>query len=164
MCFRVSRAAGPGTTRRPGIRSAERREFDGGGRSAPSPVSRYVDVAEPVATSPAHVRRRLRAAFAQWELPAEAAENALMVVEELVANVVDHARTPFRLTVAPPPRPHRPVAAHRRARRLPAPAAPAAVRRPRRPRSRPADDRGPDQPLGLPPYGGGQDRVGGPAA
>ena len=61
--------------------------------------SRYVDVAEPVATSPTHVRRRLRAAFAQWELPAEVAENALMVVEELVANVVDHARTPFHLTV-----------------------------------------------------------------
>ena len=62
-------------------------------------VSRFVDVAEPVAASPARVRRRLRAAFAQWELPAEAAENALMVVEDLVANVVDHARTPFRLTV-----------------------------------------------------------------
>jgi anti-sigma regulatory factor (Ser/Thr protein kinase) len=63
------------------------------------PGSRYLDVDEPVATSPARVRRRLRAAFAQWELPAEAAENALIVVEELVANVVDHARTPFRLTV-----------------------------------------------------------------
>jgi anti-sigma regulatory factor (Ser/Thr protein kinase) len=65
----------------------------------PRPVSRYVDVADPVATSPARVRRRLRAAFAQWELPTEVAENALLVVEELVANVVDHARTPFSLTV-----------------------------------------------------------------
>ena len=68
-------------------------------RRAPRSTSRYVDVAEPVATAPARVRRRLRAALAQWELPAEVAENALMVVEELVANVVDHARTPFRLTV-----------------------------------------------------------------
>ena len=68
-------------------------------RRAPRRASRYVDVAEPVAGSPARVRRRLRAVLAQWELPAEVVENALMVVEELVANVVDHARTPFRLTV-----------------------------------------------------------------
>jgi anti-sigma regulatory factor (Ser/Thr protein kinase) len=61
--------------------------------------SRYVDVAEPVASSPARIRRGLRTLLAQWEVPAEAAENALMVVEELVANAVDHARTPFRLTV-----------------------------------------------------------------
>jgi anti-sigma regulatory factor (Ser/Thr protein kinase) len=63
------------------------------------PASRYVDAAEPVAGSPARIRRALRTALAQWGLPAEAVENALMVVEELVANVVDHARTPFRLTV-----------------------------------------------------------------
>ncbi len=61
--------------------------------------ARYVDVAEPVAGSPARVRRGLRAALGQWGLPAAAVEDALMVVEELVANVVDHARTPFRLTV-----------------------------------------------------------------
>jgi anti-sigma regulatory factor (Ser/Thr protein kinase) len=63
-------------------------------------VSRCVDtVHEPVVTSPATIRRGLRPVFAQWGLPAEAAENALMVVEELVANAIDHARTPFRLTV-----------------------------------------------------------------
>ena len=62
-------------------------------------MSQYVDVAEPVATSPARIRRALRTAFAQWGLPVETAENALLVVEELVANVVDHARTPFSLTV-----------------------------------------------------------------
>ena len=62
--------------------------------------SRSVDaVHEPLDTTPGRIRRTLRAAFAQWELPADAAENALLVVEELVANVVDHARTPFRLTV-----------------------------------------------------------------
>ena len=63
-------------------------------------TSRCVDdVHEPLVSSPARIRRLLRAVFAQWELPVEAAENALLVVEELVANVVDHARTPFRLTV-----------------------------------------------------------------
>jgi anti-sigma regulatory factor (Ser/Thr protein kinase) len=62
--------------------------------------SRFFDaVHEPLATTPGRIRRTLRAAFAQWELPYDAAENALLVVEELVANVVDHARTPFRLTV-----------------------------------------------------------------
>ena len=67
--------------------------------AADVPVSRYIDDGEPVATSTARIRRRLRAAFAQWGLPADIIENALMVVEELVANAVDHARTPFRLTV-----------------------------------------------------------------
>ncbi len=69
--------------------------------SPPTPprTAHYVDVAEPVADSPTRIRRALRAALTQWGLPAEAAENALMVVEELVANAVDHARTPFRLTV-----------------------------------------------------------------
>ena len=73
-------------------------------------ASRCVDtVHEPVATSPAKIRRGLRAVFAQWNLPAEVAENALMVVEELVANVVDHARTPFRLTVDHVPGDHTPT-------------------------------------------------------
>ena len=63
-------------------------------------TSRCVDdVHEPVISSPTRIRRALRAVFAQWELSAETAENALMVIEELVANAVDHARTPFRLTV-----------------------------------------------------------------
>jgi sigma-B regulation protein RsbU (phosphoserine phosphatase) len=63
-------------------------------------ASRCVDtVHEPVVSSPTTIRRGLRTVFAQWDLPTEAAENALMVVEELVANAVDHARTPFRLTV-----------------------------------------------------------------
>jgi hypothetical protein len=68
--------------------------------SAGVQASRSVDaVHEPVATVAARIRRRLRAVFAQWGLSAEVEENALLVVEELVANVVDHARTPFRLTV-----------------------------------------------------------------
>ena len=67
---------------------------------APARASRSVDaVHQPVATAARGIRRALRTAFAQWELSTEVAENALLVVEELVANVVDHARTPFRLTV-----------------------------------------------------------------
>ena len=67
--------------------------------AATEQTSRYVDVAEPVAESPSRIRRGLRLAFAEWQVPVEAAENALLVVEELVANAVDHANTPFRLTV-----------------------------------------------------------------
>jgi anti-sigma regulatory factor (Ser/Thr protein kinase) len=63
-------------------------------------AGRSVDaVHEPLVTAPSRIRRSLRATFAQWQLSVEAAENALLVIEELVANVVDHARTPFRLTV-----------------------------------------------------------------
>jgi anti-sigma regulatory factor (Ser/Thr protein kinase) len=67
--------------------------------TAEVPVSRYVDGGEPEVTSTSRIRRRLQAAIAQWGLPAEIIENVLLVVEELVANAVDHARTPFRLTV-----------------------------------------------------------------
>jgi anti-sigma regulatory factor (Ser/Thr protein kinase) len=68
--------------------------------TAAAPASRSLEaIHEPVATAARRVRGALRAAFTQWELSAEVAENALLVVEELVANVVDHARTPFRLTV-----------------------------------------------------------------
>ena len=64
-------------------------------------AARHVDaVHEPLRTAPARIRRSLRATFAQWQLPAPAAEDALLVVEELVANAVDHARTPFRLTIS----------------------------------------------------------------
>lgn len=69
--------------------------------------TRRVDaVHEPLTSTPARIRRSLRATFAQWQMPVEAAENALLVVEELVANVVDHARTPFRLTVSQEPGGH----------------------------------------------------------
>jgi anti-sigma regulatory factor (Ser/Thr protein kinase) len=56
-------------------------------------------VQPPVADAATRIRRHLRAVFADWAVPVEAAEGALLVVEELVANVVDHARTPFRLRV-----------------------------------------------------------------
>ena len=68
--------------------------------AAAVPDVRCLDqVHDPVPTSPARIRRALRSVFAQWGLSVEAAEDALLVVEEMVANAVDHARTPFRLTV-----------------------------------------------------------------
>ena len=80
---------------------------------APCRTVRSIDaVHEPLAGTPARIRRTLRATFAQWQLPVEAAENALLVVEELVANVVDHARTPFRLTVRQEPGEHTGPALH----------------------------------------------------
>jgi len=54
---------------------------------------------EPVASVGAQIRRRLRALLTSWDVAAETVEDALLVIEELVANVVDHARTRFRLTV-----------------------------------------------------------------
>jgi anti-sigma regulatory factor (Ser/Thr protein kinase) len=54
---------------------------------------------EPVATVAPQIRRRLRTLLAGWGVRAEAVDDAVLVVEELVANVVDHARTPFELVV-----------------------------------------------------------------
>jgi anti-sigma regulatory factor (Ser/Thr protein kinase) len=53
----------------------------------------------PVATVGGQIRRHLRVLLTSWDLAVETVEDALLVVEELVANVVDHARTPFQLTV-----------------------------------------------------------------
>ena len=76
------------------------------------------------ATAPRQARTVLAAAVAEWDLGEDVYEDAAMVVTELVANAVDHARTPSTLTVrieeqglrigvrdgrrCPPPRP-RPV-------------------------------------------------------
>ena len=54
---------------------------------------------QPAAEVCGPIRRRLRAALLQWSVPDDVAEDAVLVVTELVANVVDHARTPFRLTL-----------------------------------------------------------------
>jgi two-component sensor histidine kinase len=54
---------------------------------------------EPVATVAGQIRRRLRTLLAGWGLSAETVDDALLVVEELVANVLDHARTRFELIV-----------------------------------------------------------------
>lgn len=54
---------------------------------------------DPVASVGGQIRRRLRAVLTSWDVAADTVEDALLVVEELVANVVDHARTQFKLTV-----------------------------------------------------------------
>ena len=54
---------------------------------------------DPVASAATGIRRELRAELPVWGLDHDAVDDALLVVEELVANVVDHARTPFRLDV-----------------------------------------------------------------
>ena len=54
---------------------------------------------EPVATVAGQIRRRLRTLLTAWGVPAELVDDALLVVEELVANVLDHARTRFELIV-----------------------------------------------------------------
>jgi anti-sigma regulatory factor (Ser/Thr protein kinase) len=62
----------------------------------PPPVD---SVHEPVPGADGVVRRGLRDVLARWGLSDDAVEDALLVVSELVANVVDHAATPFRLVV-----------------------------------------------------------------
>ncbi|MGW1028173.1 ATP-binding protein [Streptomyces sp. NPDC002577] len=42
----------------------------------------------------AAVRRRARTALAAWDLPPDTAEDALLVISELVTNAVTHARPP----------------------------------------------------------------------
>jgi two-component sensor histidine kinase len=54
---------------------------------------------EPVATVAGQIRRRLRVLLAGWGLSDDTVADALLVVEELVANVLDHARTRFQLIV-----------------------------------------------------------------
>jgi anti-sigma regulatory factor (Ser/Thr protein kinase) len=54
---------------------------------------------EPVATVGPRIRRYVRDLLVNWGLGGEIVENALIVVEELVANVVDHAHTRFALVV-----------------------------------------------------------------
>ena len=48
---------------------------------------------EPVATVAGQIRRRLRALLTGWGVARDTVDDALLVVEELVANVLDHART-----------------------------------------------------------------------
>jgi anti-sigma regulatory factor (Ser/Thr protein kinase) len=54
---------------------------------------------DPIAAAATAIRHTLRAVFAQWHLTDETVADALIVVEEMVANVVDHAHTPFMLVV-----------------------------------------------------------------
>ena len=63
------------------------------------PARATVSEHEPVATVTRQIRRTLRTLLAGWGLAAEVVEDALLVVEELVTNVVDHAHTRFQLAV-----------------------------------------------------------------
>lgn len=54
---------------------------------------------EPSTPVVSRVRRHVRALLAAWELGQERIDDAILVIEELVANVVDHARTTFRLSI-----------------------------------------------------------------
>ena len=54
---------------------------------------------EPEAAVAAPLRRRIRAVLTGRGMQPDAVDDALLVVEELVANVLDHARTRFELIV-----------------------------------------------------------------
>jgi anti-sigma regulatory factor (Ser/Thr protein kinase) len=64
-----------------------------------APPRAAVSVHEPVATAVRQIRHTLRVLLTAWGLPTDIVDDALLVVEELVANVVDHARTRFELVV-----------------------------------------------------------------
>lgn len=54
---------------------------------------------EPSLTVATDVRREMRALLAAWDVAERVLVDALLVIEEFVANVVDHARTAFDITV-----------------------------------------------------------------
>jgi hypothetical protein len=51
----------------------------------------------PIAASVGRVRHELHQVLTRWRLPEDIIDDALLVVSELLANVVEHARTPFRV-------------------------------------------------------------------
>ncbi|MCE0766363.1 ATP-binding protein [Pseudonocardia kujensis] len=53
----------------------------------------------PAPDVPAGVRRRLGPVLEAWRVEGETADDVLLVVTELVANVVDHAGTPFEIAL-----------------------------------------------------------------
>jgi len=53
----------------------------------------------PAPDVPAGVRRRLGPVLEAWHVAGDDADDVLLVVTELVANVVDHAGTPFEITL-----------------------------------------------------------------
>lgn len=54
---------------------------------------------EPTPAAAEQVRRQVRVLLAGRRVTGQAAEDALLVVHELVANAIDHARTPFLVAV-----------------------------------------------------------------
>jgi anti-sigma regulatory factor (Ser/Thr protein kinase) len=53
----------------------------------------------PVPAVAGQIRRYVRTLLHNWRVAADRVDDALLVVEELVANVVDHAHTRFQLLV-----------------------------------------------------------------
>ena len=51
----------------------------------------------PFDTSISRVLYSVRQLLVRWRLPADVIDDAILVVAELLANVVEHARTPFRV-------------------------------------------------------------------
>jgi len=51
----------------------------------------------PIAASIGRVRHELHEVLIRWRLPQDVIHDALLVVSELLVNVVEHARTPFRV-------------------------------------------------------------------
>jgi phosphoserine phosphatase RsbU/P len=63
-------------------------------------VTRLSDrVFQPSPVVGGEIRRALRALLTGWGLPEQVLEDALLIVEEFVANVVDHARTTFEVVL-----------------------------------------------------------------
>ena len=63
-------------------------------------VARWSDtIHEPSPTVATEVRRALRELLVRWGMTDEVLADALLIVEEFVANVIDHARTGFHITV-----------------------------------------------------------------
>jgi anti-sigma regulatory factor (Ser/Thr protein kinase) len=54
----------------------------------------------PEPTVPGAARQRLTDVFARWGVGVDDTDEALLVINELVANAVEHARTPLILTVS----------------------------------------------------------------
>jgi anti-sigma regulatory factor (Ser/Thr protein kinase) len=54
----------------------------------------------PEPTVPGNARQRLAYVLAGWGVNSDRADDALLVVNELLANAVEHARTPLILTVS----------------------------------------------------------------
>ena len=67
--------------------------------STASSVRTAESIHEPCTAVVTRIRRHVRALLTAWELAEERIDDAILVVEELVANVVDHARTEFRLRI-----------------------------------------------------------------
>jgi anti-sigma regulatory factor (Ser/Thr protein kinase) len=104
------RAATPAGGRRHGIAAVVRHTAPGtatNGASGHVPGPQQPSPADPMrtlvlpadATAPGRARALLRAAADDWGVDGELYHDAAMVVTELVANAVDHARTPSTLTV-----------------------------------------------------------------